>query len=250
MKLRGRYLAGVAGVLVVAIAAAVGLFLGLHGGSGSGGEASANDPVVTQYSAKFICGSLIGQPDPFATAGVAQPLAPGVYHTDINVHNSSNPFLNLTPPAPATVYVQKKVVVTPLDVINLNGTPSQFEIVGSPTQRERLSLQDDQAFEIDCAAINDLINKQLPAGQVNPCAPTSANPNGFCKGYVVIEAATQVLGANTVVPAQLDVTNVVTLSQQPGPTTQPQPVSLDFEYVTGKRIFYPCWSNTATPPCP
>lgn len=255
MRIRRRYLAGAGAlVAVAAAAAAVALFLGLSGGSGSGSSSSA-DPVVNQYAAKFICGALQGQADPFSTSFQAQPLAPGYYHTDINVHNANNPSTNTTPPQPIPVYVQKKVVVTPLDIIAPPPQTSQFEIIGNPTPRERLTMGPDTAFEVDCAAINNLIQTTLPAGGINPCAPTPNNPVGFCKGYVVIEATSQILSGTTniTLPAQLDVTNVITLTNQTvntGGTVTTTPVSMDFEYVTGKRVFYPCWSNTSSPPCP
>ena len=248
MKVRRLYLAGGAGVVVAVAAAAVGLFLGL--GGGAGGAANAYDPFVNQYTAKFLCGTIApdaaGMPDPFT-----QPLAPGVYHTDINVHNASNPNINVIPPQPAVVYIQKKVVATPLDILLPAPQQSVFEIIGSPTLRERLTLNADEAFQIDCAAISDLLAKLSPAGTTNPCL-AAAGTTGFCKGEVVIEGATQISTNPNfpLTPAQLDVTDIITVTQLPSAVAQSQPVSLDFEYVTPKRVFYPCWSNTAPTPCP
>ena len=122
---------------------------------------SARQTTITfEYAVKVICGT------PPAAAGL---LAPGRYFTAINVHN----------PQTFTAAFRKKVAVA---------LPKQQ--AGPVTQLVGASLGPDQAFEIDCADVRDLLG------------PIST---AFVKGFVVIQS-----------PVELDVVAVYTASGADG----------------------------------
>lgn len=177
-------------------------------------NATGADPYVFQYAGEFLCGQITGG------TGATGPLGPGVYNTEISIHNA-----NTTP-----VFIQKKGV--PL-------LPN--EQPGGPTPRVRLNVDSDGAFQADC---NDIQSNPALAGACIPFVPGAP----FCKGYLIVEGARSFVnpatGQVTLLPAQLDMTVTTTVTN---PTTGD--VSIDVRIPTGKAVSYPCWSNTA-PVCP
>jgi hypothetical protein len=120
--------------------------------------------LVFEYAVKFVCGPVPAT----ATAGV---VAPGRYFTAINVHN----------PQTQTVSFRKKVAVA---------LPKQQP--GPVSQFVAATLGPDQAFEIDCPDIRDILG------------PVPIN-TAFLKGFVVIQS-----------PVELDIVAVYTASGSTG----------------------------------
>src|SRR3990172_8176314 len=199
-----RFLFGGAGALLALAAIAILVLTQVQSGSAThvvGSPAHA----VNQYSAKFLCGPIFGPADPFS------PLAPGMYNTAINIHN----------PNDFQVTIQKKAVIS---VPERNGPP-----FGVPSARETELLDADGSMEIDCSDVALLLNGAVGGGAVPPCGtvPTPPPPppvwgTDFCKGYVVIEAARIILANPPAVPnpsgvpAQLDVTDILTVKEEDG----------------------------------
>ncbi len=236
MLTKRRIMIGVLGALVL-FTLGVGAFFGarLRGGAApvsasngapvaSGGaaqvsaaadaqSAAGSDPYVFQYAGEFLCGQI-------GAAGATGPLGPGIYNTEISIHNA-----NAVP-----VLIQKKAVP-----LLPNEQPS------GPTPRVRLNVDSDGAFQADCSELQ--ANTVLPGA----CVPFLPGSN-FCKGYLVVEGGKPYVnpatGATTVLPAQLDMTVTTTVTN---PTTGD--VSIDVRLPQGKAVNYPCWSNTA-PVCP
>ncbi|MDD5591175.1 MAG: hypothetical protein PHY18_04540, partial [Dehalococcoidales bacterium] len=158
------------------------------------------------YSAKFLCGPAFG----------GEGVQRGSYSTAINVHNPHN----------ATVILHKKAVIANRED-DPRGTISAFR---------RVELGPDEAIEIDCADIVDLLGSQQPPTRLTtPSLATAGQPEetesdlptldltairpvtsliGFIKGFVVIYAT-----------APMDVVAVYTASTPVG-------FSLDVEYLT------------------
>ncbi|MGA9771554.1 MAG: hypothetical protein WBV94_21150 [Blastocatellia bacterium] len=131
-------------------------------------------PFLFEYAVKFVCG-------PAPTTGV---VAPGRYFTAINVHNPQN----------QTASFRKKVAVA---------LPKQQP--GPVTQFVPATLGPDQAFEIDCADVRDLL------GPIN---------TAFVKGFVVVQS-----------PVELDIVAVYTASGSTG-----QVETIHTERVPPRRI--------------
>jgi hypothetical protein len=238
MRIQKRFLIGFFGVVLLAVVATGAFFGARSRGDGrpaeassassdltgsaqvsAGANATSADPFVYQYAGEFLCGDT----STLSVIGLNPPLGLGVYNTEISIHNA-----NAVP-----ALIQKKVVPLPL------ASPEQ---VGSPTQRRRLTLQADEAFQIDC---NDLASF-FPAG-APPCngGPLPQPTNAFCKGYVVVEGG-KVIGTTTIIPAQLDMTITITVSD----SSTLQVRTMSFELQPGKIVQYPCWSNGPNPPFP
>ncbi len=182
------------------------------------------------YSAKFLCGPAFGK------EGVQR----GSYSTAINVHNPHN----------GTVILHKKAVIA-----NPEDDPR-----GKISPFRRVKLGPDEAIEIDCIDIVDLLGSQrtptrltapsleiaTPAQEEEP-EPTTATLDtsairpvtsliGFIKGFVVIYST-----------APLDVVAVYTASTPVG-------FSLDVEYlspstVTTLRVPPPTTESECPPAC-
>jgi hypothetical protein len=175
------------------------------------------------YSAKFLCGPAFGK------EGVQR----GSYSTAINVHNPHN----------GTVIIHKKAVIA-----NREDDPR-----GEISAFRRVRLGPDEAIEIDCIDIVDLLGSQqtptlLNAPSLETVTPTQedeSQPNistldssairpvtsliGFIKGFVVIYSTAPldvvaVYTASTPVGFSLDVEylspSTVTTLQIPPPTTE------------------------------
>ncbi|MDD5509559.1 MAG: Ig-like domain-containing protein [Dehalococcoidales bacterium] len=181
------------------------------------------------YSAKFLCGPAFG----------GEGVQRGSYSTAINVHNPHN----------ATVILHKKAVIANRED-DPRGTISAFR---------RVELGPDEAIEIDCADIVDLLGSQQPPTRrfTTPSLATTGQEEetgsdlptldltaiqpvtsliSFIKGFVVIYAT-----------APLDVVAVYTASTPVG-------FSLDVEYlkpstVTTLQIPPPETEPECTPPC-
>jgi hypothetical protein len=243
MRVQKRFLIGLFGLALLAVVGA-GSFFGAQSrgdgkpaeannitsdpGGGAQVSASANasgaDPFVNQYAGEFLCGDMAT----LTTFGIAPPLGPGIYQTEISIHNANS--------IPA--FIQKKVVPLPL---------VQPEQIGSPRPRRYLTLQADEAFQIDC---NDIMSFfPVAAGSCNG-GPVPQPTNAFCKGYVVVEGGKQPNPLlPLIVPAPLDMTITITVTDPGGGLTPPTVVSsLDFELQPGRVINYPCWNNSI--PCP
>ncbi|MDO8614122.1 MAG: DUF11 domain-containing protein [Dehalococcoidia bacterium] len=144
---------------------------------------------VNQYASKFLCGVI---PSP---ASPAQVLAPGVYNTAVNIHNSND----------FDVVLQKKAVLS----LPESGTPNQ----GLPGLRRTEILRPDASMEVDCTEINALLASANP-----PCVSALPGALPFCKGYMVTEAA-QIINTPQgpkAVPAQIDVTDIITIKEEDG----------------------------------
>ena len=182
------------------------------------------------YSAKFLCGPAFGK------EGVQR----GSYSTAINVHNPHN----------GTVILHKKAVIA-----NREDDPR-----GKISAFRRVKLGPDEAIEIDCIDIVDLLGSQqtptrltapsleiaTPAQEEEPEPATATLDTsairpvtsliGFIKGFVVIYST-----------APLDVVAVYTASTPVG-------FSLDVEYlspstVTTLRVPPPTTESECPPPC-
>jgi hypothetical protein len=241
MKVQSRFLIGLLGVALLAVVGAGSFFGARSRNDGSPAEASsktadlagaaqvsasanapAADPFVNQYAGEFLCGDM-------ATLNgiIPPPLGPGVYNTEVSIHNANS--------VPA--FIQKKVVPLPL---------ATQEQIGSPRPRRYLTLLADEAFQIDCS---DIMTFFPAAALACNGLPVPQPPNQFCKGYVVVEGGKQFAIGSPIVPAPLDMTITITVTDPGGGGTPPTVVSsLDFELQPGRVINYPCWNNTT--PCP
>ena len=189
------------GLVLVMLAAVVALAAMLGARDEASGSHGALHPV-NQFAAKFLCGTLPGPASPVPIPGTTGTgiLAPGVYNTAINIHNPNN----------VDVLIQKKAVVS---VSESEPAPSQ----GTPGGRTRHTLQPDASMEVDCADMLALLAVTPPAASPGctllPPVPPPPSPPGFCKGYVVIEAATMTAVGGTI-PAQLDVTDIISVKEE------------------------------------
>jgi hypothetical protein len=148
------------------------------------------EDLLDTYPTKFVCGSLSGTSE--------DPLVPGLYLTAINVHN----------PNKFTVQLEKKVVLA---------GPEDYEPY-PPTGFVPFTLGPDQAFEIDCADIVDLLTDAGIMPEVS-----------FIKGFVVVAA-----------PAELDVVGVyATTEEKTIGANGGVGVSLDIEPVTKQLVAAP-----------
>lgn len=207
MRLQRLQVAGIVALIGVAVAL-VGLF-------GMEDEARGNHgPVhpVNQYAAKFMCGG-IDHP-----VSAAEPLAPGFYHTAVNIHNPNN----------FPVIIQKKAVVALREPLQ-----------GRPSARQLHTLQPDGAMDVDCAEIAVILGPPNPAWDTCPLDPLGLISD-FCKGYLVVEAATATANGGNV-PQLLDVTNVVTVKEE-------QFLWKDFTFTLDCQPV-PCTPNPAVLPC-
>ncbi len=183
MRLKKTLLLGSLGGCAL-ILIALGVFLSTQG---QASDSAAKDPNINQYSAKFICGTVPSPADEF------KPLAPGLYNTEINIHNAND----------FPVTIQKKVVPEP--------RPEQL---GLPSQRFTLSMAPDSVFQMDCKDIRGIWGS---TGLPCPVPSSGAFPGlNLCKGYAVIEAGSTPPGTTAIVPAQLDVTDVITVKEEDG----------------------------------
>jgi len=122
-------------------------------------------PQVPIYSAKFLCG--------FSAASFSKgnlpaepPVKPGNYATSINIHNYND----------FPVSICKKAVLAPSERCLTNPTATHClpPLIGKFVT---LPLHPDQAFEVDCTDIVNLLNPVLPAGTTLP---------PFIKGFLEI----------------------------------------------------------------
>ena len=160
---------------------------------------------LIMYSAKFLCGPA------FSGEGVQR----GSYSTAINVHNPHN----------GAVYLYKKAVIA----------NREDESRGKISAFRRVKLGPDEAIEIDCIDIVDLVGSQQDltrltsssqegsVGLTTPSLASSsirslANSIRFIKGFVVIYAT-----------APLDVVAVYTASTTVG-------FSIDVEYLSQSMV--------------
>jgi len=137
------------------------------------------------YSVKFVCG-LTSTPVNPSTLPSEPPVKPGNYATAINVHNYHT----------FDVALCKKAVLAPPEAcLTAPNTPGCFP-PGNFTGP--VPLHPDQAFEVDCNDIVNLLKPSLPVGAALP---------PFIKGFVEI-----VVGPNSNLPPinPLSVTGVYT----------------------------------------
>lgn len=108
------------------------------------------------YSVKFLCGTIPEDPTNPQLPAAGSPLTPGTYLTAVNIHN----------PNPKPVDFRKKAVVA-------NPQGQQRGQIG---QFVGETLKPDEALEVDCANIGQLLK---PGSIFKPSDP-------FVKGFVVI----------------------------------------------------------------
>jgi hypothetical protein len=189
MRQRKRLLLGGSFSVVLALSALLAFLLldGFGGGAAAPGSAEAVDPAINQYSAKFLCGTIA------SPASATNTLAPGVYNTAVNIHNPNN----------FEVTIQKKAVVA----VEENHVAPNFGLPGTRTVAE--ILPPDSAMEVDCADIAGLTSNAVPV-----CPGFGPGGGGFCKGFVVVEAAR--VNAAATFPAQLDVVGILSVKEEDG----------------------------------
>lgn len=164
------------------------------------------------YAAKFICG--VQQQTDITADPDAQA---GRYSTKINVHNNTG----------MTINFRKKI-------IQLLGSRSDIqEVQTDPARRKPLEhLDEDQAMEVVCRDIYDLIPITIPKGSIPP----------YIEGFVILEVYFSPSGGRPRVPPPdpLDVVGVYTYKGDlPGtPITQPNGSGVSLEVVV-----YPAKSN-------
>jgi hypothetical protein len=193
MRQRKRLLLGGSASVMVALVALLAFFLagGFGGSATAGSSASAADPAINQYSAKFLCGTIA------SPATGLNTLAPGVYNTAVNIHNPNN----------FDVTIQKKAVVAVEENTMQGSPPANYGRPGTRTTAEILPA--DTSMEVDCSDIAGLTSSANP-----PCPGFGLPPSGFCKGFVVVEAAR--VNAAATFPAQLDVVGILTVKEEDG----------------------------------
>ncbi|MDO8614123.1 MAG: hypothetical protein Q7T33_00105 [Dehalococcoidia bacterium] len=184
-----RFLFGGTGSVLVMLLVAMALLVVMQ--PSTGGAQAGSTTAVNQYASKFLCG-VISSP-----ASPAQILAPGVYNTAVNIHNPNN----------FDVTIQKKAVVSVPESVQ---PPALNQ--GLPGQRATHILKPDASMEVDCSEIAALAASAQP-----PCTG-AAGAVGFCKGYLVVEAAfPQTVGGQVkYFAAQLDVTDILTIKEEDG----------------------------------
>lgn len=189
---------GLVVALVAAIAGGALLFTQVQSGSASHIQSSPAHSV-NQYSSKFLCGTILSP-----ASALGSVLAPGVYNTAVNIHNAND----------FAVTIQKKAVIS---VPESTLPPSLNQ--GLPSGRRNEILQPDASMEVDCAEIVNILNNSSPPAQPG-CQLGLPGTTDFCKGYLVVEAARiyqPVAGGLFYgVPAQLDVTNILTVKEEDG----------------------------------
>ena len=129
---------------------------------------------LTEYSAKFLCGTPAAN-NPF---GLGAAVRPGTYATSINIHNPGVTFGGITDPP--VVFVKKAVIASP------EGRPPN-----QPSGFQKDILQPDFAEEVDCPIIYSL---------------AGVTPGTFIEGWVVLYALPSPNGTFS----ELDVTDVIT----------------------------------------
>jgi hypothetical protein len=165
------------------------------------------------YAAKFICGV---QPQTDITAD--PDAQAGRYSTKINVHNNTG----------MTINFRKKI-------IQLLGSRSDIhEVQTDPASKKPLEhLDEDQAMEVVCRDIYDLIPITIPKGSIPP----------YIEGFVILEVYFNASGGKPIVPPPdpLDVVGVYTYKGDlPGtPTSPPNGSGVSLEVVV-----YPAKSNS------
>lgn len=149
---------------------------------------------LTEYSAKFLCGTESPTTNPF---GLGQAVRPATYATTINIHNPGVIFGGTADPP---IEFLKKAVLSSEEGRPLN-QPSGFQ---------KDILEADFAEEVDCPIIYKLLH---------------LTPGPFIEGYVVLYALPLSTG-----PAELDVTDVITATPATGfgITTEIQTISPRF----------------------
>jgi len=187
-------------LVLVAVAAALGTLLFTHVELGSASHVQSSPAhSVNQYASKFLCGDIASPAS--ATASV---LAPGTYNTAVNIHN----------PNDFSVTIQKKGVIS---VPESQPPPALNQ--GLPSGRTTEVLQADASMEVDCAEIINILNNSNPPASPG-CSTVIPGTPLFCKGYLVVEAARiyqpVVPGPFFGVPAQLDVTDILTVKEEDG----------------------------------
>lgn len=110
--------------------------------------APAVAPQLFEYAVKFVCNRA-----PVSTAQAPVPVAPGFYHTAINVHN----------PNPGPIEFRKKFA---------QALP--FQKPGKVTDLVGAVLKSDEAFDVECMEIT----KRL-----------GLSPGTFATGFVVFQTA-------------------------------------------------------------
>ncbi len=137
---------------LVVVLTGLGMFASLPGGGASSLEASAAQPPLPisrlVYSVKFVCVPEVG---PAAAADEA-PFMPSLYRTAINLHNFRGRDLTFT---------KRAVVARSEDVER-----------GLISDRVTETLKPDEALDIDCLDVKDLLGGAQPVGN----------------GFVVIES--------------------------------------------------------------
>jgi hypothetical protein len=157
-------------------------------------SAQAGTVRLTEYSAKFLCGTESSS-NPF---GLGAAVRPATYATTINIHNPGVIFNGATDPP---VVFLKKAVLSSQEGKPLN-QPSGFQ---------KDILEADFAEEVDCQVIYSLLH---------------IAPGPFIEGYVVLYALPFANG----IPSELDVTDVITATPVTGfgITTEIQTISPRF----------------------
>ena len=136
--------------------------------------ALAQTVKLTEYSAKFLCGTPAAN-NPF---GLGAAVRPGTYATSINIHNPGVSFGGTTDPPVA--FLKKVVIASP------EGHP-----LNQPSAFKQDVLASDFAEEVDCPIIYAMAN---------------VTPGTFIEGWVVLYALPSAAG----IPSELDVTDVIT----------------------------------------
>ncbi len=155
--------------------------------------------IYWMYSAKFICSMNNNYTHPNPNG-----VAPGVYETDINIHNHhtyDNIFFadgHFPPPLKVTKYV----VVALAEELNTTGAV--------PLGTGHESLYPQQAFRIDCVEILSTLASQCPNLTSQPYCPwvPPIGGRGPVMGFVDIIVTTS--GTPTAPPPPLDVVAVYT----------------------------------------
>lgn len=144
-----------------------------------------------QYVVKFVCGEInettaSGWVDETPISGLTganrTPLGNGEYYTDINVHN----------PNPISVKVNKKITMD--DPIP--------ELHGPLVSPETVTLEVDDAIQINCREIRRRLNKPFPGAADETDTDPTDSDDAFIKGYVVLFSRQKldIVAAYTVCP--------------------------------------------------
>jgi hypothetical protein len=204
----------VVALVLVAVALGSGLVLTMY--------IQPTQTIYWIYSAKFLCSTNndTSHPNP-------NGVAPGVYETDINIHNHKRLSFGGPP-----VNVTKDVVVA------LNESYPTTSPVPLGTGHE--SLFGQRAFRIDCVEILSTLASQCPTLNSQPYCPWVRGIHGPATGFVEIIVTTT--GTPTAPPPPLDVVAVYTTADlvchtgipcHPGNATNLEVVHVPYEQ------FYP-----------